>query len=39
MNKAAAENGLKVEESGFFQRTDPVPGLGAARRWPRPRSI
>jgi peptidyl-prolyl cis-trans isomerase D len=30
MNKAAAENGLKVEESGFFQRTDPVPGLGAA---------
>ena len=30
LNKAAAENGLKVEESGFFQRTEPVPGLGSA---------
>ena len=30
MNKAAAELMLKVEESGFFQRTDPVPGLGNA---------
>jgi len=30
MNKAAAEFGLKVEESGFFQRSEPVPGLGAA---------
>jgi len=30
LNKAATENGLKVEESGFFQRTEPVPGLGSA---------
>jgi peptidyl-prolyl cis-trans isomerase D len=30
MNKAAAELMLKVEESGFFQKTDPVPGLGNA---------
>ena len=30
MNKAAAEFGLKVEESGLFQRSEPVPGLGAA---------
>ena len=30
LNKAAGEFALKVEESGFFQRTDPVPGLGAA---------
>ena len=30
LNKAATENGLKVEESGFFQRNEPVPGLGAA---------
>jgi peptidyl-prolyl cis-trans isomerase D len=30
MDKAAAELMLKVEESGFFQRTDPVPGLGNA---------
>jgi peptidyl-prolyl cis-trans isomerase D len=30
LNEAAAELGLKVEESGFFQRTEPVPGLGAA---------
>jgi peptidyl-prolyl cis-trans isomerase D len=30
LNKAATELGLKVEESGFFQRTEPVPGLGAA---------
>jgi peptidyl-prolyl cis-trans isomerase D len=30
LNKAAGELGLKVEESGFFQRTEPVPGLGAA---------
>src|SRR5688572_10489172 len=30
LNEAATELGLKVEESGFFQRTEPVPGLGAA---------
>jgi peptidyl-prolyl cis-trans isomerase D len=30
MNKAAADLMLKVEESGFFQRADPVPGLGNA---------
>ena len=30
LNKAAAESNLKVEESGFFQRTEPVPGLGNA---------
>ena len=30
MDKVAAELGLKVEETGFFQRTEPVPGLGAA---------
>jgi len=30
MDKAAAELMLKVEESGFFQKTDPVPGLGNA---------
>ena len=30
LNKAAGELGLKVEESGFFQRSEPVPGLGAA---------
>ena len=30
LNKAATELGLKVEESGFFQRTEPVPGLGTA---------
>jgi|SoiMethySBSTD1v2_1073268.scaffolds.fasta_scaffold07643_6 peptidyl-prolyl cis-trans isomerase D len=30
LNQAATENGTKVEESGFFQRTEPVPGLGAA---------
>jgi peptidyl-prolyl cis-trans isomerase D len=30
LNDAANELGLKVEESGFFQRTEPVPGLGAA---------
>jgi peptidyl-prolyl cis-trans isomerase D len=28
--EAAGENGLTVQESGFFQRTDPVPGLGQA---------
>jgi peptidyl-prolyl cis-trans isomerase D len=27
---AAKESGLAVQESGFFQRNDPVPGLGAA---------
>jgi peptidyl-prolyl cis-trans isomerase D len=30
LDKAAAEQGQKVEESGFFQRTEPVPGLGVA---------
>jgi peptidyl-prolyl cis-trans isomerase D len=30
LDKAAAEVGLNVQESGFFQRQDPVPGLGAA---------
>jgi peptidyl-prolyl cis-trans isomerase D len=30
LDKAAAQQGLMVQESGFFQRTDPVPGLGAA---------
>jgi peptidyl-prolyl cis-trans isomerase D len=30
LNEAAAELGLKVEESGFFQKTEPVPGLGVA---------
>jgi len=30
MDKAASELMLKVEESGFFQKTDPVPGLGNA---------
>jgi len=28
--EAAGESGLMVQESGFFQRGDPVPGLGAA---------
>src|ERR1051325_6189476 len=28
--EAAGEQGLMVQESGFFQRGDPVPGLGAA---------
>ena len=30
LDKVAAELGLKVEETAFFQRTEPVPGLGAA---------
>ena len=30
LDKVATEQGLMVQESGFFQRTDPVPGLGAA---------
>jgi peptidyl-prolyl cis-trans isomerase D len=30
LDKVAKELGLKVEESGFFQRTEPIPGLGAA---------
>jgi peptidyl-prolyl cis-trans isomerase D len=30
LKKVASELGLKVEESGFFQRTEPVPGLGAS---------
>ena len=30
LDAAAKENGLTVVESGFFQRGDPVPGLGAA---------
>jgi peptidyl-prolyl cis-trans isomerase D len=30
LTEAAGEQGLMVQESGFFQRGDPVPGLGAA---------
>jgi peptidyl-prolyl cis-trans isomerase D len=30
LDEAAAELGLMVQESGLFQRQDPVPGLGAA---------
>jgi peptidyl-prolyl cis-trans isomerase D len=30
LTEAAGENGLMVQESGLFQRTDPVPGLGLA---------
>jgi peptidyl-prolyl cis-trans isomerase D len=30
LDRVAKENGLTVVESGFFQRGDPVPGLGAA---------
>ena len=30
LDKVAAAQGLMVQESGFFQKTDPVPGLGAA---------
>ena len=30
LDTVAAELGLKVEETGFFQRAEPVPGLGAA---------
>ncbi len=30
MSKAAAELGLTVADSGFFQRNEPIPGLGAA---------
>ncbi|HEY6360108.1 MAG TPA: peptidyl-prolyl cis-trans isomerase [Vicinamibacterales bacterium] len=30
LDTVAKENGLTVVESGFFQRGDPVPGLGAA---------
>ena len=30
LSDAATELGLMVQESGFFQREDPVPGLGAA---------
>jgi peptidyl-prolyl cis-trans isomerase D len=30
LDKVAKEQGLTVQESGFFQREDPVPGLGAA---------
>jgi peptidyl-prolyl cis-trans isomerase D len=30
LDSAAREAGLMVQESGFFQREDPVPGLGAA---------
>ena len=30
LDAAAAEIGAMVQESGFFQREDPVPGLGAA---------
>ena len=30
LDAVARDNGLMVQESGFFQREDPVPGLGAA---------
>jgi peptidyl-prolyl cis-trans isomerase D len=30
LDTVAKELGLKVEETGFFQRADPVPGLGVA---------
>jgi peptidyl-prolyl cis-trans isomerase D len=30
LDAAARDNGLMLQESGFFQREDPVPGLGAA---------
>jgi peptidyl-prolyl cis-trans isomerase D len=30
LEKVAKEQGLTVQESGFFQREDPVPGLGAS---------
>jgi peptidyl-prolyl cis-trans isomerase D len=30
LTEAAGEQGLMVQESGYFQRGDPVPGLGAA---------
>jgi len=30
LDKVAKAQGLSVEESGFFQREDPVPGLGAS---------
>ena len=30
LDKVAQEQGLQVQESGFFQRDDPVPGIGAA---------
>jgi peptidyl-prolyl cis-trans isomerase D len=30
LNKVATELGLKVDETGFFQQSEPVPGLGAS---------
>ncbi len=30
LDEAAGESGLTVQESGFFKREDPVPGLGAS---------
>jgi peptidyl-prolyl cis-trans isomerase D len=30
LDEAAGESGLMVQESGFFKRGDPVPGLGAS---------
>ena len=30
LDAVAKEQGVMVQESGFFQREDPVPGLGAA---------
>jgi peptidyl-prolyl cis-trans isomerase D len=30
LEEAAAGQGIMVQESGFFQREDPIPGLGAA---------
>ena len=35
--EAAGEQGLMVQESGFFQRGDPVPGLGDGAAGGRPR--
>ena len=30
LDKAAAKRGLKVQESAFFTRNEPIPGLGAS---------
>jgi len=30
LTEAAGENGLMVQESGYFQQTEPIPGLGQA---------
>jgi hypothetical protein len=38
LDKVAKAEGLTVQESGLFQREDPVPGLGASRKSRRPPS-